>query len=157
IGPLCVVRGSILGDGVKIMEQSVVDASVLGNQVLINQQGMIKACVAYPEAVLSWMQAGLVGQRAFLGRLCRPLDMKYQGEVRVRHRHSLVNTGLPFLGCCIGHRAFISADSRLLPGRAIPNDYKILSDFRRYIDQVPDDLPTDWLLAERDGKLEPFI
>jgi acetyltransferase-like isoleucine patch superfamily enzyme len=156
IGPLCVVRGSILGDGVKVMEQSVVDASVLGDGVIINQQGMIKACVAFPEAVFAWMQAGLVGRRAFLGRLCRPLDMKYQGEVRVRHRGALVNTGLPFLGCCIGHGAFISADSRLLPGRAIPNDYKILSDFSRYIDEVPDGLPTDWLLLERDGRLEPF-
>jgi carbonic anhydrase/acetyltransferase-like protein (isoleucine patch superfamily) len=157
IGPLCVVRGSILGDGVQVMEQSVVDGSVLGDGVIVNQQGMIKVCVAYPKAVFSWMQAGLVGRRAFLGRLCRPLDMKYQGVVRVRHRGRLLSTGMPFLGCCIGHGAFISADSHILPGRAIPNDYKIMSDYTRYIDQVPDDLPTDWLLLERAGRLEPLI
>ncbi len=156
IGPLCVVRGSILGDGVQIMEQSIVDGSVLGDGVIVNQQAMIKVCVAYPKAVFAWMQTGLVGRRAFLGRLFRPLDMKFQGEVRVRHRQRIVNTGMPFLGCCIGHRAFVSATSVMLPGRVIPNDYKVLSDTSAYIDKVPDDLPTDWLLLAKNGTIEPL-
>lgn len=153
IGPMCVVRGSILGDNVTVMEQSTIDGSVIGDRVIINQQGMIECCVAYPEAVFNWMQAGIVGRRSFLGRLCRPLDMKFQGSIQVRHRGGLVDTGIPFLGCCIGHGALISSDTRILPGRAIPNDYKILSDYSRYVDEIDEGLPTDQLLLERDGKI----
>jgi acetyltransferase-like isoleucine patch superfamily enzyme len=156
IGPLCVVRGSILGDGVHVMEHSIVDGSVLGEKVIINQQGMIKASVAYPEAVFNFMQAGLVGRRVFLGWLFRPMDMKLQGTIRVRHHGRLVDTGLPFLGCCIGHRAMISGESRLMPGRTIPNDCKILSDYTEAMDKVPDDVPTDRFLLERRGRLEPL-
>jgi hypothetical protein len=109
-----------------------------------------------PEAVLSWMQAGVVGRRAYLGAFTRALDMKLEGDVRVRHRGALVGTGLPFLGCCVGHRAIVSGDSLIAPGRAIPNDYRIVSDEARQIRQVSDALPRESLLVERAGVVEPL-
>jgi carbonic anhydrase/acetyltransferase-like protein (isoleucine patch superfamily) len=151
-----VVRGSILGDRVRVLEQSVVDGSVLGDDVLINPQGLVKGAVAYPRAVFNWIQAGVVGEGAFLSTLCRPLDMKLQGEVRVRHRGRLIGTGLSFLGCCIGHRSFVSADSVIAPGRLIPNDHRIVSDDSRHIRDVPEGLPTDGLLVDRDGVVQPL-
>jgi carbonic anhydrase/acetyltransferase-like protein (isoleucine patch superfamily) len=156
IGPQCVVRGSILGDRVRVLEQSVVDGSVLGDDVLVNPQGLVKVTVAYPRAVFNWIQAGVVGEGAFLSTLCRPLDMKMQGEVRVRHRGRLVGTGLSFLGCCIGHRSFVSADSVIAPGRLIPNDHRIVSDDSRHIRDVPEGLPVDDLLVDRDGIVQPL-
>jgi hypothetical protein len=156
IGPQCVVRGSILGDRVRVLEQSVVDGSVLGNDVLVNPQGLVKGTVAYPRAVFNWIQTGVVGEGAFLSTLCRPLDMKVQGEVRVRHRGRIVGTGLSFLGCCIGHRSFVSADSVLAPGRLIPNDHRIVSDDSRHIRDVPEGLPVDDLLVDRDGVVQPL-
>jgi carbonic anhydrase/acetyltransferase-like protein (isoleucine patch superfamily) len=156
IGPLCIVRGSILGDRVRVLEQSVVDGSVLGDDVLVNPQGLVKATVAYPRAVFSWIQAGVVGEGAFLGTLCRPLDMKVEGDVRVRHRGRLIGTGLSFLGCCIGHRAFVSADSVIAPGRLIPNDHRIVSDDTRHIREIPEGLPVDGLLVDRDGVVQPI-
>lgn len=156
IGPQCVVRGSILGDRVRVLEQSVVDGSVLGDDVLVNPQGLVKLTVAYPRAVFSWIQAGVVGEGAFLSTLCRPLDMKVQGEVRVRHRGRLIGTGLSFLGCCIGHHSFVSADSVIAPGRLIPNDHRIVSDDSRHIRDVPEGLPVDDLLVDRDGIVQPL-
>ena len=156
IGPQCVVRGSILGDRVRVLEQSVVDGSVLGDDVLVNPQGLVKVTVAYPRAVFNWIQAGVVGESAFLGALCRPLDMKVEGEVRVRHRGRLVGTGLSFLGCCIGHRSFVSADSVIAPGRLIPNDHRIVSDDSRHIREVPEGLPIDGLLVDRSGRVQPL-
>lgn len=156
VGPHCIVRCSILGDGVRVMEQSIVDGSVLGDGVLVNPQGMVKLTVAYPRASFTWIQACVVGESTFLGVLCRALEMKFEGEVKVRHRGELVNTGLPFLGSCIGHRAFISADTRIAPGRVLPNDYKVLTDDSRHVRDVPEGLPHDHLLVERDGVITPL-
>jgi carbonic anhydrase/acetyltransferase-like protein (isoleucine patch superfamily) len=155
IGPLCVVRGSILGDRVQVREQSVVDASVLGDDVLINPQGLVKLTVAYPQSVFTWIQAGVVGQSAFLGTLCRPLDMKLRGDVKVLHRGRLLGTGLSFLGCGFGHRSFVSADSVIAPGRFIPNDHRIVSDDSRHIREVPEGLPSDELLTDEGGVVVP--
>lgn len=156
IGPLAIVRGSIVGDGVRIFEQSVVDGSVLGSEVLVNPQALVKLTLAYPQAVFSWTQACVIGRRAFVSTLARPLDMKLEGTVRVRHRGRLVDTGLPFLGCCIGHASHISADTQLPPGRVVPNGYRIISDPSRQLTEIPDGLPTGHLLLERNGRLEPL-
>lgn len=155
IGPQCVVRGSILGNGVTVKEHSVVDGSVLGDRVIVNQFGVVKLALVYPEAVFTWIQTGVIGRRVFLGGLFRPLDMKFSGTVKVRHRGRLVDTGMPFLGCCIGHRVLVSGASRLEPGRAIPNDHKILTDMNT-IKDIPPGLPTDDFLVDRGGVVEPL-
>ncbi len=155
IGPQCVVRGSILGHGVRVMEHSVVDLSILGDGVIINQSGIVKLALAYPEAVFTWIQTGVIGQRAFLAGSFRPLDMKFSGTVKVRHRGRLIDTGMPFLGCCIGHRVLVSGMTRLEPGRAIPNDYRILTDMKSIKDLAPG-LPTDGFLVDRGGIVEPL-
>lgn len=156
VGPFAVVRGSIVGDGARIFEQSVVDGSVLGNEVLVNPQALVKLTLAYPQAVFSWTQACVIGRRAFVSTLARPLDMKLEGTIRVRHRGRLIDTALPFLGCCIGHAAYISADTQLPPGRVVPNGYRIISDPARQLTEIPDGLPTDHLLSERNGRLQPL-
>jgi carbonic anhydrase/acetyltransferase-like protein (isoleucine patch superfamily) len=156
IGPHCVVRGSILGDGVRVLEHAIVDGSVLGERVLVNGQGLVKLSLVFPEAVLTWAQASVVGRRAYLGAFARALDMRLEGDVRVRHRGVLLGTGLPFLGCCIGHRAIVSGDSLIAPGRVIPNDCRIVSDEARQIRDVSDELPRDGLLVERAGIVEPL-
>ena len=156
IGPQCVVRGSILGDGARVLEHAIVDGSVLGDRVLVNAQGLVKLSVVFPEAVLTWTQASVVGRRAYLGAFTRALDMRLEGQVRVRHRGVLVSTGLPFLGCCVGHRAIVSGDSLIAPGRVIPNDCRIVSDEARQIRDVSDELPRDGLLVERAGVVEPL-
>jgi NDP-sugar pyrophosphorylase family protein len=156
IGPQCVVRGSVLGDGVRVLEHSIVDGSVLGDGVLVNAQGLVKLSLVMPEAVLNWMQAGVVGRRAYLGAFTRALDMRLEGDVRVRHRGALLGTGLPFLGACVGHRAIVSGDSLIAPGRVIPNDCRIVSDEARQIRKVPEELPPDVLLVERGGVVEPL-
>jgi hypothetical protein len=157
VGPHCVIRGSILGDGVHVMEYSVIDGCVIGDGAIINQRGYLKLSLLYPEAVLNWMVTGVVGRRTFLGELFIPLDMKVVGEIKVRHRGELVGTGLSFLGCCFGHRVYISGESRIRAGRVVPNDYKIISDMTGYLDAVPADLPTDHVLYERGGVLEPLV
>jgi hypothetical protein len=154
IGPGSVVRGSILGDGVRVFEQSNVDLSVLGDGVLIHSQGMVKLTLAYPEAAFNWCQTGVVGERAYLSGLFRPLDVKFRGEVKVLHQGRLCATVLPFLGCCIGHRALVSGDSRLAPGRVIPNDCRILTDMGAITGVPP--LPTDEFLVDRGGVIEPW-
>jgi hypothetical protein len=155
VGPFCCVRGSLIGDNVRIFEQASVDGSVIGDGVLINPQALVKFSVAYPDGVLQFLQAGLLGRGACLGRFARCMDLKLQGTIKVRHRGALVDTGLPFLGPCIGHRAVIAGDTILPPGRFLPNDYKVVSDPGRQLTRVPDGMPAeDWLLVERDGTLE---
>lgn len=155
IGPNAVVRGCILGDDVVVQERAGVEGSILGDRVLINQDASIKAALAFPDAVFRFLQTGIVGRSTFLGLLCVPLDMKFEGTVRVRHRGALVDTGMPFLGCCIGHHALISGDTRVLPGRAIPNGCRILTDTGA-IAEVPSDLDLSDFVVDRHGALGPL-
>jgi hypothetical protein len=154
IGPLSVVRGCIIGDGVNIMERSCVEGCVLGDGVLVNQGGTLKGVLAYPEAVMMFMQTGVVGRRTFLMGGFMPQDLKYQGTIRVQHRGRLVDTRLPFLGACVGHRVMVGGAVRLAPGRAFPNDIQLLTEPGDRIEHVPDDLPKDQFLLVRNGQFE---
>lgn len=154
IGPLCVVRGCIIGDNVTIMERAGVDGCVLGDGVLVNQGGELKGVLAHPESVVMTMQTGVVGRRAFIMRAFIPQDMRYEGTIRVKHRGRLVDTRLPFLGACIGHRVLVGGQFRLAAGRGFPNDIKLVTDPPDRVNRVPDDLPKNEFLLVRDGKFE---
>lgn len=153
IGPLCVVRGCVVGDGVRILDHSLVSGCVLGDGVLINQWAMVVGALVYPKAVLSWLQTGVVGRGSFLGALFRPMDMKLSGTIRTRHRGGLVDTGMPFLGCCIGHGCVVTMDTKLLPGRVLPNGVQLMTE-PGAVAEVPDDVPRGRLVLEKKGRLE---
>jgi hypothetical protein len=154
IGPLCIVRGSILGDGVNIMEHSSVDGCVLGDGVLINQGGDLKGVTVYPDSVVRLMQTGLVGRNTFIMRAFMPQDMKFQGTIRVAHRGRLIDTGLPFLSVCIGHRVIVGGLFRLAAGRALPNDLWVLTDPIDRVNVVPDDLPKNDFIVVHQGEFQ---
>ena len=154
IGPLCIVRGSILGDGVHIMEQSAVDGCVLGENVLVNQGGDLKGVVVYPDSVVRLMQTGVVGRGTFIMRTFMPQDMRFQGTIRVKHRGKMLDTGLPFLSVCIGHRVIVGGKFRLAAGRALPNDLWIVTDPVDRVNVVPDVLPKKDFVVVHDGEFQ---
>ena len=156
IGPQAVVQGCILGDNTKISEQSILLGSVFANGVSTCPRGWSKLCVVYPNASAGRMQALLVGKNTFMASLARFLDVKFKGTIKVQHKGKLVDTGINFLGGCLGHDAILGPDIWVAPGREIPNKAMVIKDPADIIHTVPSDTPEREPLTVSNGKLVPL-
>ncbi len=155
IGAYSVVRGSILGDGVHISDQSIVTGTIFGANSFDSPNGLARMCVVYPGTQAGKIQGTVVGRNVFMALVCRLLDVKFEGSVKVLHKGRIEDTGMNFLGVCVGHNARIGADVWVVPGREIPNGMSIVKDPRDMISVFPPDLPEGEIVCLRDGKLVP--
>jgi len=153
IGPYCVVQGCILGDHVKVSEQSIIVGSVFGERVSTCPRGWVKLCVVYPGSSTGRMHACLIGRNVFMASLAYFFDVKLKGTIKVLHNGRHVDTGMNFLGGCVGHEAVIGPDTWLASGREIPNGAMIMKNPNEIISIVPPDLPPKQPLTVRNGVL----
>ncbi|MEJ8566340.1 hypothetical protein V3330_01775 [Wenzhouxiangellaceae bacterium CH-27] len=152
IGAYSIVRGCILGDGVRINEQSIVTGSVFGEAATCSPRGWAKACVIYPAAVAGKIQACMVGHKAFLASPAHFIDLKFQGTIKVTHQGEIVDTGMNFLGACIGHEAVVGADVWVAAGREIPNGALLVKPPGDILSKIPADLPPGRAAAVRNSE-----
>jgi carbonic anhydrase/acetyltransferase-like protein (isoleucine patch superfamily) len=141
IGPYSLVQGCILGNNVKIIEHSVIIASVLGDDVSTCPRGHSKLCVVYPKTSLGRMHACLIGRNVFMASLAYFFDIKLKGTIKLRHGGRIVDTGMNFLGGCVGHDAVVGPDVWIASGREIPNGAMVVKNPREVIFTIPPDLP----------------
>ena len=153
IGPYCIVQGSILGDHVKISEQTIIMGSVLGEGVSTCPRGWVKLCVVYPGSSTGRMHACLIGRNVFMASLSYFFDVKLKGTIKVLHQGKYFDTGMNFLGGCVGHGANIGPDTWLASGREVPNGAMIMKDPMEVISIVPPDLPPSEPLTVWNGVL----
>jgi carbonic anhydrase/acetyltransferase-like protein (isoleucine patch superfamily) len=141
IGPYSLVQGCILGNNVKIIEHSIIFASVLGDDVSTCPRGHSKLCVVYPKTSLGRMQACLIGRNVFMASLAYFFDIKFKGTIKLRHEGRIVDTGMNFLGGCVGHDAVVGPDVWIASGREIPNGAMVVKNPREVIFKTQPDLP----------------
>jgi ADP-glucose pyrophosphorylase len=156
IGANCSIQFSIFGDASKVQDVTVMLGSVLGERAFVTKRGVCNFCLMYPDAQASTIQACFLGRRAFAAGLARVVDMKMTGSIGIVHKGKLVDTGLSFLGGCLGHKASIIGRVILGHGRVVPNGVTIVPHPEIFINRIPEDLPTDRVIVFKDGKLIPF-
>ena len=155
VGPYSVVQGSILGDDVKINEQSIIIGTVFGEGTSTCIRGCSKLCVAYPRTSTGRMQGCLIGRNVFMASLAYFFDVKLQGTIKVWHNGRMVDTGMNFLGGCVGHNAIIGPDCWIASGREVPNGAMIIKNPKEVIATIPPDLPSGDPSICQNSKLVP--
>jgi len=141
VGPYSLVQGCILGNNVKIIEHSVIVASVLGEGVSTCPRGHSKFCVVYPRTSLGRMHACLIGRNVFMASLAYFFDVKLKGTIKLQHEGKMVDTGMNFLGGCVGHDAVVGPDVWIASGREIPNGAMVVKNPGEVIYKVSPNLP----------------
>ena len=155
VGPYSIVQGCILGDDVKINEQSIIIGTVFGEGTSTCPRGWSKLCVTYPKTSAGRMHACLIGRNVFMASLAYFFDVKFQGTIKVWHEGNMVDTGMNFLGGCVGHNAIIGPDCWLASGREVPNGAMIIKNPKEVISSIPPDLPAKAPSICLDSELVP--
>jgi len=128
IGAGAVVRGSIIGAGSRILNRATVDLSILGEGVHIMNGCTAQFAVLYPGhlAMSNLVSLSICGRDTFVGDGATLADFRFDGRsVSVLKDGEMIDSGITFLGGCLGHGAYLGAGCILAPGRAIANGWRI--------------------------------
>jgi acetyltransferase-like isoleucine patch superfamily enzyme len=154
IGAQALVRCSIIGEGATVEERANVAYSVIGARTYVSKYTLVYSSVTMEEAnVGASMQMCLVGRRAATTPRTTPLDVIPGQTIKVKADGEIVDTGLRVLGPCIGHDAFVGADTYVAPGRMIPNGTRIGPRADRVLAQIPDEIDPAKRYTVVDGRL----
>jgi carbonic anhydrase/acetyltransferase-like protein (isoleucine patch superfamily) len=127
IGPNAVCRYSVIGDGAQVLDGAVVTGSVVGSNSMVSQQVRVLFSVVYPEAFLNEgaLDFSIMGRSAGVyGATVAYTDMD-KGSVATVVDGATVDSGLPFLGCALGHRSKLGPGVVTAPGVLVPNDLRV--------------------------------
>ena len=125
VGPFAVLRGCVVGAGAKIEAYGHASLSVIGPKARVGDGAMINLSVLMPEAFVSrgdGFQMSLFGRESFLAVGATVLDLSFGKTIRVDQEGERRDSGVYFLGCCVGHRAKIGNGGRISYGTVVPND-----------------------------------
>jgi acetyltransferase-like isoleucine patch superfamily enzyme len=128
IGAGAVVRGSLIGTGSRILNRATVELSILGEGVHIMNGCTAQFAVLYPGhlTMSNLVSLSICGRDTFLGDGATLADFRFDGRsVSVLKDGESIDSGITFLGGCLGHGAYLGAGCILAPGRAIANGWRI--------------------------------
>ncbi len=143
IGPGAVVRGCIVGDYAEIGPCAVVEGCTLGDEVIVNANVLVRCCTADAGAGLGalFTQFSVLGAGAVLCPKSGIFDFRFHGDIHVTSDGRTVPSGSRLLGACLGDRAFLGPDVRLLAGQELPNDCILVPNPRTAVRGLQHDLP----------------
>ena len=128
IGAGAVVRGALIGKGCRILNRATVELCVLGDGAHVMNGCTAQFAVLYAGhlTMSNRVSFSLCGRDTFVGDGVTLDDFRVDGEtVRVLKDGAFVDSGMTFLGGCLGHGAYLGAGCVLAPGRAIPNGWRV--------------------------------
>jgi bifunctional UDP-N-acetylglucosamine pyrophosphorylase/glucosamine-1-phosphate N-acetyltransferase len=143
VGPYAVCLYSVLGDGAVILDGANITGSVVGSNTMVGQGYRVITSVVYPECFLTSgaLQFSIMGARS-------AVYAAWVTDARMDHRSvstvvdgEVVDSGMEFLGCILGHRARLTAGVITAPGRIIPNDGLVYPDPAQVLTQFPPGQP----------------
>jgi acetyltransferase-like isoleucine patch superfamily enzyme len=128
IGAGAVVRSSIVGAGSRILNRATVEFSILGKGVHIMNGCTAQFSVlnAGHLAMSNLVSLSVCGRDTFVGDGATLADFRFDGKcVSVQKHGATIDSGITFLGGCLGHGAYLGAGCILAPGRTLPNGWRI--------------------------------
>ena len=127
IGAYAVLRHSTLGDGIRIADAVNMFRSVVGRNSQICEQHRVIMSVIYPECFLisGALQFSIMGYASGIFAAWITDARMDQQTIKTAVEGKVVDSGMHYLGCIMGHRAKVTAGVVTAPGRIIPNDSEI--------------------------------
>lgn len=140
VGAGSVIRESMVGEGTFIGNNVTMEVSVAGEKCNIRNGAVVQFAVLYPGTLTMarLISISLCGRNTFLGDGVTLSDFRLDRKpITVMKENAPVDTGNTFIGCCLGHGAYLGAGCVVAPGRAIPNGARISPDEQRIIRKCP--------------------
>jgi hypothetical protein len=127
IGAYAVLRYSTLGRAVRIADAVNMFRSVVGENSQICEQHRVIMSVIYPECFLisGALQFSIMGYASGIFAAWITDARMDQQTLKTVVGGKIVDSGLPYLGCIMGHHAKVTAGVVTAPGRVIPNGAEI--------------------------------
>lgn len=128
IGPYSYLRSSVVDDGSAIRERTSVKISYIGKRSFIMGSDIVNSYVGEESSVIAPMLYHVVfGERSFISGGSGFADFNTGSTtITASVGDKEVQTGLNYLGSCVGDDCFIGANMIFAPGRAIPDGTKFL-------------------------------
>jgi len=130
VGAHSVIRGSMVGAKSVVHNNCTVAYSVLGEGCQLRDGVNVTYSLLFPGAFTTspFINTSVMGCDSFLPVGSVLADFRLDGRcVTLIKDGKTVNSGQRFLGCCLGHGAYIGAGIVIPPGREIPNGVKLLN------------------------------
>lgn len=143
IGAGAVCTGSVLGDGAQVLEGACVSGSVVGANAMVGQHYRVILSVIYPECFVTSgaLQFSVIGSAAGVYAAWVTDVRMDRGTVSTTIDGQVVDTGMRFFGCVLGHGSRLTAGVITAPGRAIPNGTTVYPDPAQVLMRFPPDHP----------------
>jgi hypothetical protein len=127
IGAYAVLRHSTLGHGVRIADAVNMFRSIVGSNSQICEQHRVIMSVIYPECFLisGALQFSIIGYASGIFAAWITDARMDQQTLKTVVGGKVVDSGMYYLGCIMGHRAKVTAGVVTAPGRIIPNDAEV--------------------------------
>ncbi|MEW5849361.1 MAG: hypothetical protein AB2A00_11130 [Myxococcota bacterium] len=130
IGAYAVCRESVIGAGAHIWDAAIIQQSVVGTHAMVGHQYRVVLSVMYPHAFATSgaLQFSIMGHRSAVFAAWIT-DVRMDGKtVRVPLDGTVVDTGMDYFGCIVGHDAKVTAGVITAPGRVVPNGTVVHAD-----------------------------
>ncbi len=130
IGAYSVLRGCWIGDGAAIEDHVTARGSVLGPNSHLANYSMFNLSVLGERSSAGHIgaQASVIGNDAFLSTFATLMDLNLRGNAKVSFDGRILDTGIPFCGCAVGHGVRLGANVTIAPGRAVPNGVHVMAE-----------------------------
>lgn len=127
IGAYSVVRLSQVGSGSTLEEHTLVKYSVLGQNNYVSNGNQINACMTFDEAFLIHgpYQFSIFGKQSTVMAVINCDYRLDQKTIQIPTDHGLLDSKQPLLGIAYGHGAKVGGGNIILPGRIVPNHYRL--------------------------------
>lgn len=130
IGPGCVINASIIGNNVNLMQGVQMTLSVVGDGSYLAFRAALFMTTLMENSLVAQntcLQLSVVGRHTFIGAGNTFTDFNLMGDpkknpVKVFHKGSLHEVGLPVVGGCVGHNCRIGSGHVIFPARSIESD-----------------------------------
>lgn len=130
VGAYSVLRGCWIGDGASIEDHVTARGSVIGPRSHLANYSMFNLSVLGERSSAGHIgaQASVIGNDAFLSTFATLMDLNLRGNAKVEFDGKILDTGIPFCGCAVGHNVRLGANVTIAPGRAVPNGVRVMAE-----------------------------
>ncbi len=129
IGAYSRLQGCHVGPGAIVEDHVTARLSSIGPRAHLANYSMFNMSVLGERSSCGHIgaQASVIGRDTFVSTFATLQDLNLRGNVKVWMDGRPRDTGIPFLGCAVGHRVKLGAGVSIAPGRAVPSDVNLVA------------------------------
>jgi len=137
IGPGVVISNCVIGNNVNIMQGCQLLLSVVSDGCYLPFRAALFMTTLMENSMVAQnatLQLCVVGRDSFVGSGVVLTDFNLiPKSVHTYHNGEIRSTGMPVLGCCIGHNCRIGSGFIIFPGRVVESDVVLVCSNERHV------------------------